>query len=111
VYKRIWLKGASFSRKKYRFGESEKKSLRCLCQIIAMSSVKHRDVFGKPLGRLVYIIGKTFLTIMKTLSPTPIFRVKGNFRVKGRRFTLYPASGAGFRHIVKGESSIRKPPE
>jgi hypothetical protein len=49
-----------FSRKKYRFGEREKKSLRCLCRIIAMSLVKHHDVVGKPLGRLFYIIAKTF---------------------------------------------------
>jgi hypothetical protein len=50
----------AFSRKKYRFTESKKNSLRCLCQIIAMSSVKHHDVVGKPLGRLFYIIAKTF---------------------------------------------------
>jgi hypothetical protein len=54
---------SAFSRKKYRFGESEKKSLRCLCQIIAMSSVKHHDVFGRPLGRLFYIIAKTFFML------------------------------------------------
>jgi hypothetical protein len=30
-----------------------------------MSLVKHRDVFGKPLGRLFYIIGKTFFYFMK----------------------------------------------
>jgi hypothetical protein len=38
----------------------KKKSLRCLHRIIAMSLEEHRDVFGKPLGRLFYIIAKTF---------------------------------------------------
>jgi hypothetical protein len=43
----------AFSRKKYRFGESEKK-------FIAMSSVKHRDVFGRSLRCLCQTIAKTF---------------------------------------------------
>jgi hypothetical protein len=41
----------------------------------------------------------------------PPQKVKANLWVKGARFTLNPASGAGFRYIVKGESSVRKPPE
>jgi hypothetical protein len=39
---------------------SKKKSLRCLQENIAMSLEKHRDVSSKPLGRLFYIIAKTF---------------------------------------------------
>jgi hypothetical protein len=35
----------------------------------------------------------------------------GERKVKGARFTLNPALEKGFRHMVKGESSIRKPPE
>jgi hypothetical protein len=31
--------------------------------------------------------------------------------VKGVRFTLLPAPAKGFRRLVEGESSIRKPPE
>jgi hypothetical protein len=31
--------------------------------------------------------------------------------VEGARFTLNPSLRAGFRHMVEGESSIRKPPE
>jgi hypothetical protein len=52
--------------KKYRYDESEKKSLRCLYQIIAKMLENHHDDFSKPLGRLFYIITKTFFTMMKT---------------------------------------------
>jgi hypothetical protein len=52
--------------KRSRFGENEKKSLRSLYQTIAMTLEEHRDVVGKPLRRLFYIIAKTFFTMMKT---------------------------------------------
>jgi hypothetical protein len=32
------------------------------------------------------------------------------FRVKRVRFTLFPALGAGFRHLVEGETCFKKAP-
>jgi hypothetical protein len=86
---------SAFSRKKYRFGESEKK-------IIAMSLPNHRDVFSKTSRCLWKTIGKTFLYHHEdffSLLATPVFRVKGKF--PGERTTFHPLSrlGKGFQAL------------
>jgi hypothetical protein len=71
-----------------------------------MSSVKHHDVVGKTLGRLFYIIAKTFF-YPDEKKDTCIGRLLGERKilwVKGGRFTGVSAPAKGFQHLVEGET-------